>query len=275
MLVMTKYFDCLVFMVLLVTVVANSTFSGANDFVGYTENIVKNIPSLIDNLADGLSQMSVYFLLYVLLNAFIWLPVELFRPRYWMLKKLKLPEPNRFVYSEWYSKTMLILTILLTYSVMSPIMWILGLIYFVFAAFVFTYNLSMSWVPEFETGAKLWPLVFGRIRFAFMISIVTLMGLMTLRQAYPCGALLIPLAGFIWWVTGNISVKFRTIFRVTSLTSARSKDKQVTKLINNGNENSNKHLGDDNKLKYVYLPPVMSIQYKRSGKKSTYSPPAI
>ena len=34
----------------------------------------------------------------------------------------------------------------------------------------------MSWVPKFETGAKQWPLVFGRLRFGFMISIVTLFG---------------------------------------------------------------------------------------------------
>eukprot|EP01084_Bolivina_argentea_P103800 185901_1 len=37
MLVMTKYFDCLVFMVLLVTVVSGSIISGGNDLVSYSE----------------------------------------------------------------------------------------------------------------------------------------------------------------------------------------------------------------------------------------------
>jgi len=199
--------------------------------------------------------------------------VELFRPSYFMMKKLKIPEANRFRYSVWYPKTMLILTVCLTYSVMNPIMWILGLMYFVFATFVFTYNLSMSWIPEFETGAKAWPLVFGRLRWAFMISIFTLIGLMTLKQSYVCSALLLPLAGFVWFFTGNLNVKFRTIFRVTSLTSARSKDQQITKLINNGNENTSNHLGNANRLKFVYLPPVMAIKYKKHS--ATYDPPQL
>eukprot|EP01084_Bolivina_argentea_P037143 68660_1 len=217
--------------------------------------------------------MSSYFLLYVLLNALIWLPFELFRPAYWIYKRFKIPEPNRFHYSVWYAKTMLILSILLTYSVMQPIMWIFGLVYFIFALFVFTYNLSMNWVPKFETGAKLWPLVFGRIRFAFIISILTLIGLMTLKSKYVCAAILLPLAVFIWIITGNINVKFRTIFRVTSLSSARQKDKQIAKFINNGNINSCNHLGNENKLKYVYLPPIMAVNYKKD--KVKYAPPKL
>eukprot|EP01084_Bolivina_argentea_P307010 530595_1 len=262
MLVMTKYYDCLVFMVLLVTVVTGTALNGADSFSEYATNIISSINIIFDKLANGLSEMSVYFLLYVLLNTFIWLPIELFRPGYHFAKKFNLPEPNRFLYPIWYAKTMLILTILLTYSVMSPIMWILGLIYFIFATFVFTYNLSMNWVPEFETGAKQWPLVFGRIRFAFIISIFTLIGLMTLKQAYICAVLLVPLMFAIWDITGRINVKFRKIFRAPSLTSARSKDREIIKLINNGNENGIKHLGDEKQINNVYLPPVMSVKYK-------------
>eukprot|EP00483_Globobulimina_turgida_P002077 UN02079 len=210
---MTKYYDCLVFQVLLVTVIAGSVANGAGSFAETATNLVESINNIFDELANGLSNMSVYFLLYVLLNTFLWLPVELYRPGYHFAAKFNLSEPNRFHYPVWYAKSMLILTILLTYSVMNPIMWILGLMYFVGATFVFTYNLSMNWIPEFETGAKQWPLVFGRIRFAFMISIFTLIGLMTLKQAYICSALLIPLAVFAWFVTGNIDVKFRKMFR--------------------------------------------------------------
>jgi len=271
MLVMTKYFDCLVFMVLLVTVISGSALNNAHSFSDYAHNIVDSISEIVNHLANGLSDMSCYFLLYVLLNAFLWIPIEMFRPVYWCMHSLKLPEPNRFHYSVWYSKTMLILTILMTYGVMNPIMWVLGLVYFMLAAFVFTYNLSMNWVPEFETGAKMWPLVFGRLRFSFMISIFTLFGFITLQQSYVCAALLLPLAGFVWWVTGNLDVKFRTIFRATSLTSARSKDKQITELINNGEEDSSAHLGDPEKLKYVYLPPIMSVEHRL--RQSPYAPP--
>jgi len=70
MLVMTKYFDCLLFMVLLVTVITGSALNGANSFQDYAQNIVDSISEVINHLATGLSNMSCYFLLYVLLNAF-------------------------------------------------------------------------------------------------------------------------------------------------------------------------------------------------------------
>eukprot|EP01084_Bolivina_argentea_P307011 530596_1 len=255
MLVMTKYYDCLVFMVLLVTVVTGTTISNADSFGDYAQNIISSLSTIVNSLANGLSNMSVYFLLYVLLNTFIWLPLELFRPSYHFAKRFHLPEPNRFNYAVWQAKTMLILTIVLTYAVMNPIMWVLGLIYFTFATFVFTYNLSMSWVPEFETGAKQWPLVFGRLRFGFMIAIFTLIGLMALKQAYICGLLLLPLAAFIWYFTGSIQMRFRPVFNAPSLTSATDKDKDINKIINKNKNGGIQQFGSIKQLNTSYLPP--------------------
>merc|ERR1719320_1806587 len=118
---------------------------------------------------------------------------------------------------------MLILTILLTYSVMNPIMWLLGLCYFALATFVFTYNLAMSWVPEFETGAKIWPAAFGKIRIALMLSIITMIGLMILKTAYIEAAILLPLVFIVWFFTGAISQRFHPIFRSPSISSATEK----------------------------------------------------
>ena len=129
MLVMTKYYDCLVFMVLLVTVITGTTVSNADNFSDYAQNIVSSMGTIVNSLADGLSNMSIYFLLYVLLNTFIWLPLELYRPSYYFAVKFGINEPNRFNYAIWFAKTMLILTIVLTYAVMNPIMWVLGMLF--------------------------------------------------------------------------------------------------------------------------------------------------
>merc|ERR1712154_315354 len=209
--------------------------------------------------------------LYVLLNTFIWLPLELYCPSYQFKHRFGLSEANRFNYSIWFAKTMLILVIVMTYAVMSPLMWVLGFLYFLFATFVFTYNLSMSYVPEFETGAKQWPLVFGRLRFGFMISIFTLVGLMTLKQAFVCAAMLIPLAAFVWYITGSIAMKFRPVSNAPSLTSASEKDKQINKVINKSQENGIRQFGEIKNLNKAYLPPIMCIEYnlqhgrRRSG----------
>jgi len=259
--VLLKYFDCLVFMVLLVTVVTGTTVSNASSFSDIAKNLVSSMSTIVNLLADGLSNMSIYFLLYVLLNTFVWLPLELYRPGYHFAVRFGLPDPNRFRYAVWFAKTMLILVIVITYGVMSPLMWILGFVYFVFARFVFTYNLSMSWIPEFETGAKQWPRVFGRIRAGFMISIFTLFGLMALKQAYICAALLIPLALCVWYLTGRLQMRFRPIFNAPSLTSATHKDKQINRIINKNNENGIQQFGDAEQLNVAYLPPIMCIQY--------------
>lgn len=58
-LVMTKYFDCLVFMVLLVTVVIGTIVSGASDFSDIAQNLISSLSSILDDLADGLTNMSL------------------------------------------------------------------------------------------------------------------------------------------------------------------------------------------------------------------------
>ncbi len=77
--------------------------------------------------------------------------------------------------------------------------------YFVFANFVFTYNLSMSWVPEFETGALIWPLVFSRIKVALMLSIITMVGLLILMEAYVEAGVLLPLIFVVWFFMNSIT----------------------------------------------------------------------
>merc|ERR1712129_235226 len=270
MLVMQKYFDCLVVMVLLVTVITGTTVSNANNFADYAENIVSSLSTIVDSMANGLSNMSVYFMLYVLLNAFIWLPLELYRPSFFIKTFFKMRERHRFPYSVWFAKTMLILVIVLTYGVMSPLMFVLGFVYFLFETFVFTYHLSMSYVPKFETGAAQWPLVFGRLRFGFLISIFTLVGLMTLKQAYICAAVLIPLAGFAWYMTASIARKFTTIFQAPSLTSASDKDKQINKVFNNDkSKNGIRQFGEIKDLNSAYLPPIVCIEYNQQRQRQS------
>eukprot|EP00487_Bulimina_marginata_P000761 TRINITY_DN1151_c0_g1_i1.p1 TRINITY_DN1151_c0_g1~~TRINITY_DN1151_c0_g1_i1.p1 ORF type:complete len:169 (-),score=13.54 TRINITY_DN1151_c0_g1_i1:182-688(-) len=94
-----------------------------------------------------------------------------------------------------------------------------------------------------------------------MISIFTLVGLMTLKQAYICGALLIPLAGFVWYFTGQIQLKFRSIFNAPSLTSATDKDRKINRIINKGQVGGIQQFGEIKKLNTAYLPPIMCIRY--------------
>eukprot|EP01083_Nonionella_stella_P026672 73488_1 len=255
--ILKKYYVCLVFMVLLVTVISSTALSGANDYEDLFKNIANHVGNIADLLADGLSNMSVYFLLYILVNTFMWMPLELFRPWYFISVRFNLSEPNRFLYSIYVPKALLIFTIVLTYSVMNPVMWIFGALYFLFAYCVFTYSLCMNWVPMFEIGPAQWRLIFDLIRYSFVISIVTLYGLMLLKQHYVCSVLLIPLLISIWIVTAKIKRKFDQMFNSAALLSARRKDAQI--------HQSNKELCNEKELNTLYVPPVLCIKHKQSS----------
>ena len=226
LLIISKYYLCLIFMVLLVTVITSTILNGANNYEDYFKNFVDNIGNIANLLANGLSNMSIYFLLYILLNTFIWLPLELFRFGYHISNKFSddKSEINHFFYSAWIPKILLIFTICLTYSVMNPILNIFGLIYFLFAIIIFTYNLSMNYIQIFQIGPKLWQIIFDLIRYSFVISIVTLYGLLLLKQSYICSFLELLLLIIVWIFTGKIKEKFDKIFKSSSLISAKSKD---------------------------------------------------
>ena len=107
--------------------------------------------------------MSIYFMIYLLLNACLWLPLELFRPGYWLVLIVPcIDGEDEFEYALWYGKTLLILTICIAYSILSPLVWIIGLLYFSMAYFVFKYQLTCCCINQFETGSKIFPTVYSK-----------------------------------------------------------------------------------------------------------------
>merc|ERR1712113_82017 len=143
----------------------------------------------------------------------------------------------------------------------SPLMLLIAFTYFVFATFVFTYGLAMSWVPEFETGAKMWPLVFSRVKVMLMFSNVTMLGYMALDSAYIEAAALIPLLFIVWFFTNGITNRFRPVFRSPSISSATEKDTQINQVINRGDDYGIDQFGDRKRLDTAYLPSIMTVEY--------------
>lgn len=74
--IMSRYYTCLVFMIMLVTVVASTFLNGGSDIWDYFANFADQVGDIANLLAEGLASMSIYFLLYILLNTFMTLPLE-------------------------------------------------------------------------------------------------------------------------------------------------------------------------------------------------------
>merc|ERR1719229_589889 len=164
----------------------------------------------------------------------------------------EIPEANRFIYSVWIPKILLIFTIVLTYSIMNPVMLFFGLLYFVAAYIILKYHLSMSWVPALTMGPDTWLLIFGKIRYAYIIAQVTLYGMLILK-AYIAGVIMLPLLYYSWNKTKEIMVKFTPIFQSASLTAAKRMDMRFPARDQMFEARS------------PYEPPVMHVQYKLSG----------
>ncbi|ETO08810.1 hypothetical protein RFI_28577, partial [Reticulomyxa filosa] len=164
-----KYFDCLLCMVLLVSVFAGIGSYNINRFV---HDLAHSASSWLHILAEGLSRMSTYFILYVLLNALIWAPLEFYRPGYWGDLIFDPSDRHRFSFSTRYPKIMLILIICLAYGAMTPLIWIFGFIYFAFIMLINTYQQTFCFIPHFDTGAMVFPIIFDRIVIGMHLSVV-------------------------------------------------------------------------------------------------------
>lgn len=81
------------------------------------------------------------------------------------------------MYYGWtYPSLLLVLTICLTYDVIMPVTLLLGCVYFFFVEILYTYHLLYVYVPQYESGGKLWYKVFNRTLIALFLSHLTLIG---------------------------------------------------------------------------------------------------
>ena len=221
--IMQIYYLCLIVMVLFVTVLSG-VFWG-----NYNEGEFNNIRDTFELIARALSEMSTYFLQYLVLYAFVYLPIAFFRPSFWTKTFFHVSIPTRFNYAKWYGKTMLMLLICLTYSVFSPIVWIVGSIFYFFAIVLFTYVLSMDFFPEFEISGMMWPRVFRALTLSFQIPIIETIGLLILKEAWyqaiACG----PLIVITPVISRFVDKKFETLFDAASVVRANDKDRLLSK----------------------------------------------
>lgn len=253
-------------MVLLVTVLAGIASNDINEFA---DRVVSSLSSLVSYLADSLASMSTYFVLFVLVQALVVLPAELFRPAYWFEMWLDPQDKDRFPFGNNYAKSMLILTICFCYSAMSPLIFVFVLLFFVVAAFVWLYQLSSCYLPAYDTGALIFPFVFQRISVGLTISVATMVSLFVLKKAFFQALFLLPLFFVIPVFQNKMEAKFKPVFESASLTSARERDAEVFAWIKqNGKDRDKQTTGTAAPAPAgagagagIYLPPIMARKF--------------
>ncbi|ORX63747.1 DUF221-domain-containing protein [Basidiobolus meristosporus CBS 931.73] len=209
--VLKKYFLFQLINVLLIFTVASTFFSSF-----YA--IVEKPTDITTILGRQLPLFAPFFINYVTILGLGYLPLKLVQLGPMILLSIRrlycssprdyaeLLTPVNIDYGWAYPIPMLVFVIVLTYSVMAPLILVFGAAYFSIAYLFQKYNFLYVYFRRFETGGIFWPVVARRLVFGVFIFQLTMLGVLILNNAYVSGLLIAPL--FVITV-----VAYRRIFR--------------------------------------------------------------
>ncbi|WBW72177.1 calcium ion transmembrane transporter [Schizosaccharomyces osmophilus] len=196
--------------------------------------LVKDTTTLAHFLANRLPNQAQFFIDLIVLQGIGMFPLKLIQ-----LGKLfiylirrsfakhpqdyrKLEKPDSFSIGIYLPQPMFILMICLCYSIISPLILIFGLIYFIVGFLIYKYELIYQMEhPQHSTG-KLWSIIFERIIFGCLLLQLTMMGLMSLRKAYWLSTVIFPLFCFTLTSAYNFSKMIQPAMEFVSLYYVRT-----------------------------------------------------
>eukprot|EP00246_Nothoceros_aenigmaticus_P015537 TRINITY_DN651_c0_g1_i1.p1 TRINITY_DN651_c0_g1~~TRINITY_DN651_c0_g1_i1.p1 ORF type:complete len:746 (-),score=124.95 TRINITY_DN651_c0_g1_i1:589-2826(-) len=193
-----KYFYFIVFNVFLGVTIGGSLFSSG-------KAIAKDPGSIVSLLATSLPPSATFFITFVALKFFVGYGLELSRfvplilyhlKRRFLAKSEKEIEdawaPGCMDYTTAVPNDMLVITIALCYAVIAPLIIPFSILYFAFGWLVLRNQALKVYVPDYESGGRMWPHIHSRILAALFVSQLTNLGYFALKK-FPYAILLLPL----------------------------------------------------------------------------------
>ncbi|WRT64883.1 uncharacterized protein IL334_001819 [Kwoniella shivajii] len=108
--------------------------------------------------------------------------------------------PPMLNYGWVYPQALLVFTITLVYSVMSPLILVFGAIYFGVAYLVYKYKLLFIYFKPYESNGEAWRITFARTLWALILFQLFMTGLFSLRQFFWASGVMVPLILYtLWW----------------------------------------------------------------------------
>ncbi|WVQ84128.1 hypothetical protein IAT38_006275 [Cryptococcus sp. DSM 104549] len=107
--------------------------------------------------------------------------------------------PPMLNYGWVYPPALLVFTITMVYSVMSPLILVFGAIYFGIAYLVFKYKLLFVYFKPYESNGEAWRITFARTLWALCIFQLFMTGLFSLRQFFWASGAMVPLIFLTLW----------------------------------------------------------------------------
>uniref|UniRef100_A0A5B6ZDY0 CSC1-like protein ERD4 n=2 Tax=Davidia involucrata TaxID=16924 RepID=A0A5B6ZDY0_DAVIN len=213
-------------------------FTVLNVFIGVTvggtlfstfKTIQKKPNSIVTLLGTSLPNNATFFLTYVALKFFVGYGLELSRivpliiyhlkRKYLCKTQAELKEawsPGDLGYATRFPGDMLIITIVLCYSVIAPIIVPFGVLYFGLGWLVLRNQVLKVYVPSYESYGRMWPHMHTRILAALLLYQVTMFGYFGVKKFYYV-PILIPLPILSLIFAFVCKKKFYHFFQATAL----------------------------------------------------------
>eukprot|EP00262_Sarcandra_glabra_P002905 TRINITY_DN1330_c0_g3_i1.p1 TRINITY_DN1330_c0_g3~~TRINITY_DN1330_c0_g3_i1.p1 ORF type:complete len:725 (+),score=87.39 TRINITY_DN1330_c0_g3_i1:199-2373(+) len=183
-----KYFYFIIFNVFLGVTVGGTLFSAM-------KTILKDTSEIIPMLGNNLPQNATFFITFVALKFFVGYGLELSRlipliiyhlkKKYLCKTEAEVKEawaPGDFGFATRVPNDTLIITIVLCYSVIAPIIIPFGVIYFGLGWLIARNQALKVYVPSYESYGRMWPHIHIRILAALIIYQVTMIGYFAVKK---------------------------------------------------------------------------------------------
>ncbi|KAM1032781.1 hypothetical protein ACFX13_037170 [Malus domestica] len=227
-----KYFYFTIFNVFLGITVGGTLFSTF-------KTIEKDPNSLVDILASSLPSNATYFLTFVALKFFVGYGLELSRlvPLIiFHIKRKYLCKTEAEVKAAWLPSDLgygtrvpndlLVITIVLCYSVIAPLILPFGVLYFGLGWLILRNQALKVYIPAYESYGRMWPHMQIRIIASLILYQVTMFGYFGVKRFY-YAPFLIPLPIMSLIFSFICSKKFYRFFQHTALEVAAHELKEI------------------------------------------------
>ncbi|KAL8280604.1 hypothetical protein RQP46_006927 [Phenoliferia psychrophenolica] len=219
-----KYHISILFTTLFVFI-TSSTFTLLSD-------LSESPAGVLTKLATALPGARNFFVSYVMLSGLATMPLQLLElavviPRFFYSMFARTPRdhaelnaPPMLNLGTVYPQALLIFTLGLTYSVISPLILPFATLYFGMAYLVYKYKLLFVYYRPYESRGQAWPLAFNRIAWGMIIFQVFMMGLFVVRKAFLLAGLVLPLLVATAYSTYKMHEIYAPLARYVNLSQA-------------------------------------------------------
>ncbi|KAJ6934973.1 calcium permeable stress-gated cation channel 1-like [Populus alba x Populus x berolinensis] len=202
----TRYYIFLIINVFLGSILTGAAFEQLNSFINQSAN---EIPKTI---GVAVPMKATFFITYIMVDGWAGIagevlmlkPLILYHLKNFFLVKTEKDreeamDPGSVGFNTGEPRIQLYFLLGLVYATVTPLLLPFIIIFFAFAFAVFRHQIINVYNQEYESGAAFWPDVHGRVITALVISQLSLMGLMSTKQAAQSTPFLIALPVLTIW----------------------------------------------------------------------------